>query len=629
MLPNQIIVTEPRVTNESQTQNRVRSNSENSNREQQDKEQFQRSMQESMQHQKQQHDARTENRSEKVTTNSTSQVRDNDSQASKQNPLEPSADKRAGDAASEPQNSNTNEEKATKSQSDSHDCDTSDESNNSEVNAELKSVKPINFNPELSATTFDEAMQQLLAQKELLGESELSQVDFDVELAKLKESGHVQFMLKESVNKSETEQEVDTDEIKESGLSTSDESKTPWLDDVLAIAASNKEMSNDESFAEITIKETSNTEEQVDESQLNVKPDTLAWLSNLVTPEKTEMENVDSETLDSEALSKVEISKPESISLPSTNSIVLSQLSKQISDEQSESDIKQTIQTDSEKRTDTVSANLSILDRMKASRMQAISFASEDKNALSTNVQNGKEELNAEQEFDALIQQVVSKSGEERVKANAAGEHTSTKVSQVEALAQILGDSKVTSGGENQEKSTYVDVAGVEINRTLQAAKVENIHTNRTEAVLRENILFNKQEMANFANQQIGLMLARNLKSIDIRLDPPELGSMQIKMSVTNDQASVSFIVGNQQAKEALENSLPKLKELFEQGGMQLADSDVQQQDNQQASAEGDADGSANGRSGVQLDDAEQDTDMPHVKQVVNVKSPWSVDYFA
>jgi flagellar hook-length control protein FliK len=629
MLPNQVIVTEPRVTNESQTQNRVRSNSENSKREQQEKEQFQRSMQESMQNQKQQHDTRSENRSEKVTTNSTSQARDNDSQASNPSSSEPSTNKRPSDTASERQNSNTNEEKATRLESGSHDCDVSDESNKTEVTAELKSVKSINFNPELSATTFDEAMQQLLAQKELLGESDLSQVDFDVELAKLKESGNVQFMLKDIVGNSEPEQKVDADEVKESELSASDESKTPWLDDVLVIAASNKVMSNQQNSAEITIKETSSSEETVDESQSKVQPETLAWLSNLVTSGTTEIENIESETLDSETLPKVEISKPENASLPSTNSIILSQLSTQISDEQSESDIKQTIQTDSEKRTDTVSTNLSILDRMKASRMQAISFASEDKNSLNAIALNGKEESSAEQEFEALIQQVVSKSGEERTKANLTNEHASAKVSQVENLAQILGESKVSSSGDTQEKSTYVEVAGVEINRTLQAAKVENIHTNRTEAVLRENILFNKQEMANFANQQIGLMLARNLKSIDIRLDPPELGSMQIKMSVTNDQASVSFVVGNQQAKDALENSLPKLKELFEQGGMQLADSDVQQQDNQQANAEGDADSSASGRSGVQMEDGEQDTDMPHVKQVVNVNSPWSVDYFA
>ncbi|MGL6176633.1 MAG: flagellar hook-length control protein FliK, partial [Vibrionaceae bacterium] len=42
-------------------------------------------------------------------------------------------------------------------------------------------------------------------------------------------------------------------------------------------------------------------------------------------------------------------------------------------------------------------------------------------------------------------------------------------------------------------------------------------------------------------NERINLMLSKNLKQVDIRLDPPELGRLQIKLSMHNDNASVQF----------------------------------------------------------------------------------------
>ncbi|MCV5341245.1 flagellar hook-length control protein FliK, partial [Escherichia coli] len=43
------------------------------------------------------------------------------------------------------------------------------------------------------------------------------------------------------------------------------------------------------------------------------------------------------------------------------------------------------------------------------------------------------------------------------------------------------------------------------------------------------------------ANEQVAekvqMMMSKNLKNLDIRLDPPELGRMQIRMTMNNDVA--------------------------------------------------------------------------------------------
>ena len=78
------------------------------------------------------------------------------------------------------------------------------------------------------------------------------------------------------------------------------------------------------------------------------------------------------------------------------------------------------------------------------------------------------------------------------------------------------------------------------------------------------------------------MMMSKNLKNLDIRLDPPELGRMQIRMTMNNDVANVHFTVNNPQARDIIEQTLPRLREMLAQQGMQLADSSVQQQNSGQ-----------------------------------------------
>ncbi|MCX2759771.1 flagellar hook-length control protein FliK [Vibrio sp. Sgm 22] len=88
------------------------------------------------------------------------------------------------------------------------------------------------------------------------------------------------------------------------------------------------------------------------------------------------------------------------------------------------------------------------------------------------------------------------------------------------------------------------------------------------------------------ANEQVAekvqMMMSKNLKNLDIRLDPPELGQMKIRMTMNNDVANVHFTVSNQQARDVIEQTLPRLRDMLAQQGLQLADSSVQQQNSGQ-----------------------------------------------
>ena len=78
--------------------------------------------------------------------------------------------------------------------------------------------------------------------------------------------------------------------------------------------------------------------------------------------------------------------------------------------------------------------------------------------------------------------------------------------------------------------------------------------------------------------ERVQVMLSKNLKNIDIRLDPPELGRLHIRMNMNGDTASVQFTVSNPQARDMIEHSMPRLREMLTQQGLQLSDTSVQQQ---------------------------------------------------
>jgi len=250
-----------------------------------------------------------------------------------------------------------------------------------------------------------------------------------------------------------------------------------------------------------------------------------------------------------------------------------------------------------------------------------------NKQQNATEIENGKFSAQFSDELDELMNTEVKVSNKNEMSTDAELK------SILDIRTASLFANQIDSGSKGTDSFTkpeLVDVNGVQLDKTLQLPKLEQLSQAKNETLLRENILFNKQELANHMQQQVGLMLSKNMKSIDIRLDPPELGAMQIKLTMNNEQAAVSFVVSNQQAKDALDASLPRLRELLEQQGMDLAESDVQHGSAQGESTTGDDNNGANSGNGMSNDDAQDDANL-HAQEQLNraIKSPWNVDYYA
>lgn len=81
--------------------------------------------------------------------------------------------------------------------------------------------------------------------------------------------------------------------------------------------------------------------------------------------------------------------------------------------------------------------------------------------------------------------------------------------------------------------------------------------------------------------QNIAQMTLNNRNLAEVRLDPPELGSIMVKIHQQSRDATIQFHVQNVEAKTAVENSLIRLREALVQQGFSQVNVDVQQQSSQ------------------------------------------------
>lgn len=142
------------------------------------------------------------------------------------------------------------------------------------------------------------------------------------------------------------------------------------------------------------------------------------------------------------------------------------------------------------------------------------------------------------------------------------------------------------------------------------------------------------EQSAQALQEQVQFLLNRKLDTVEIRLDPPELGNLQIKLHLNQDQAQVGIVVQNSHARELLEQTLPRLREMLAQQGIQLGQTQVQQQSQQQQGgasgqgqdlrgAPGHSDSSLGNGSDVGTDEALT------VQQHTVTGSAHAVDYYA
>ena len=104
------------------------------------------------------------------------------------------------------------------------------------------------------------------------------------------------------------------------------------------------------------------------------------------------------------------------------------------------------------------------------------------------------------------------------------------------------------------------------------------VNTEAAKASLTITVPFQQAQWGAAVAEKVMWMSSHGLQEAEIQMDPPELGPLQVKVSIENDQAHVSFVVQHANVKDALEQTAMRLRDMFDAEGIDLVDVDVSDQ---------------------------------------------------
>jgi len=93
-------------------------------------------------------------------------------------------------------------------------------------------------------------------------------------------------------------------------------------------------------------------------------------------------------------------------------------------------------------------------------------------------------------------------------------------------------------------------------------------------------------------------LTARNMSMAEIHLSPADLGPMEVKVRMHNDQASITVHAANPMVRDQLEQHSHRLRDMLSEQGVSLERFDVSDQPRQQSGEQGNAEAGSNGGQG-------------------------------
>ncbi len=139
-----------------------------------------------------------------------------------------------------------------------------------------------------------------------------------------------------------------------------------------------------------------------------------------------------------------------------------------------------------------------------------------------------------------------------------------------EQLTQGLGESK------SEIRSEVLDSR---LNALGQAISQQSAMAQRTPALVPgQPVAMNQGGWSEAVVDRVMWLSSQNLKSAEIQLDPQELGRLEVRIHMNQDQTQVTFASPNAGVRDALEGQMHRLRDMFSQQGMNQLDVNVSDQ---------------------------------------------------
>ena len=149
-----------------------------------------------------------------------------------------------------------------------------------------------------------------------------------------------------------------------------------------------------------------------------------------------------------------------------------------------------------------------------------------------------------------------------------------------------------------------------------------------------ESVPFGHQSWGESMVERVMWMSSQNLRSVEIQLDPAELGPLEIHIQNRGQELQVQFVSQNPSVREALEGQMHRLREMFAGQGLDQAEVTVADRSADEQSRQREdqlADRSTAGGAGAKGQGEAGDNEV--VEQLLNEQSPRPlrglIDYYA
>ena len=134
-----------------------------------------------------------------------------------------------------------------------------------------------------------------------------------------------------------------------------------------------------------------------------------------------------------------------------------------------------------------------------------------------------------------------------------------------------------------QSVEPNVPVAGgtsTPANNTLPVAATRTVETPSPTwlSTLPETLDLQQGNWGRVLGHQLNWIVNNRMQEAEIRINPPHLGPLEVRMSLHQNQTNVTFFCHDAAVREAIENAIPRLREMLDSQGISLNQAQVSDQ---------------------------------------------------
>lgn len=148
--------------------------------------------------------------------------------------------------------------------------------------------------------------------------------------------------------------------------------------------------------------------------------------------------------------------------------------------------------------------------------------------------------------------------------------------SETQAAVQNFADARMDAlqkAASEHDRTLALQAAPASAASLISAQQAAGLHAGEAAASLAPQVGSPAWDRA--LGQKIVWMVAGDQQSASLTLNPPDLGPLQVVLNVTNSTADATFIAAQPEVRHALEQAMPKLREMMNEAGIQLGQANV------------------------------------------------------